>query len=815
MAKQVKKLTLKMKLIFSFGFLLLILNFFGLIFLISTTKVREQFGFVIEKDEPVIANANRLLRLVVDMETGERGFCITKNDVFLEPYYKGRKEFQELLDVQKELVSDNPNQLMTLNNIHKLVNQWFEEAALPEITRRREMPKESESLAAVIELINEGTGKRLIDKVREEFASFIKIEEEIARSRYAQASEMVGNTKNIVITLMALCSIFGAGLAAVTIRSITKPVSGLLEGTKIIGAGDLAHRIKVMQNDEIGELTKSFNEMVHKRQQAENELIKHRYHLEEQVKDRTAKLEHELTERKHTEESLRESEKKYRILFEQSADATLIIEGDKFTDCNQTTVKMLGYSSKKELIETHPAQLSPQFQPDGRSSFEKANEMMSIAFEQGTHRFEWYHKRKNGEVFPVEVLLTAVKQADRDFLHVVWRDITDRKLAEKAIKESEKQLRSIADYTYDWESWFAPDGQLMWVNPAVEKLTGYSLDECKKMPDYPLPIVLDDDRPQFERSFRQALKEQSSLNDSEFRILHKNGSVQWMAISWQPIYDDRGQHIGQRTSVRDISDRKQAEEQREILVKSLEYKNKELQDIVYTASHDLRSPLVNIEGFSGELDSECNHLMELLKELSAGVDKRDQIEQLIKEDIPQSLGFIKNGAKKMSSLLDGLLQISRIGTVEIHSEPLDMDKLVKEILASMLHQIKKNNVSVTVDSLPCCKGDLHMLDHVFTNLISNAIKYRDPAKKSEIKIYGKEEGDMSIYCVEDNGIGIAPSYQKKVFEIFHRLNPLDPASGEGLGLTIVTRVMDRLEGKIWLESEPGKGSKFFISLPKK
>jgi signal transduction histidine kinase len=106
-----------------------------------------------------------------------------------------------------------------------------------------------------------------------------------------------------------------------------------------------------------------------------------------------------------------------------------------------------------------------------------------------------------------------------------------------------------------------------------------------------------------------------------------------------------------------------------------------------------------------------------------------------------------------------------------------------------------------------------MLDHVLTNLISNAIKYLDPAKEGKIKISGKVEDGMSIYCVEDNGIGIAPGHQRKVFEIFHRLNPEGSVSGEGLGLTIVTRILDRLGGKIWLESEEGHGSKFFVSLP--
>ena len=140
--------------------------------------------------------------------------------------------------------------------------------------------------------------------------------------------------------------------------------------------------------------------------------------------------------------------------------------------------------------------------------------------------------------------------------------------------------------------------------------------------------------------------------------------------------------------------------------------------------------------------------------------------------------------------------------------------MIDGILLSMEYQIQENDVTVTVDPLPDCIADTHMLDHVFTNLIGNAIKYSHPANKAEITISGKVEDDMSIYCVEDNGIGIAPAHQKKIFEIFHRLNPNDAVGGEGLGLTIVTRILDRLGGKIWLESKPDKGSKFFVALPK-
>ncbi len=128
----------------------------------------------------------------------------------------------------------------------------------------------------------------------------------------------------------------------------------------------------------------------------------------------------------------------YRELFEKSSDAILIIEGDKFVDCNQATVDMLRYENRGEVLRTHPSELSPPTQPDGRDSYEKANEMIAIAFENGSHRFEWDHRRSDGDVFPVEVLLTAVKEEGREVLHVVWRDITDRRRLEENLRHSQK-----------------------------------------------------------------------------------------------------------------------------------------------------------------------------------------------------------------------------------------------------------------------------------------------------------------------------------------------------------------------------------------
>lgn len=148
----------------------------------------------------------------------------------------------------------------------------------------------------------------------------------------------------------------------------------------------------------------------------------------------------DITKRMSSEEFLRESEKKYRELFEKSDDAILIIENDKFVDCNDATLRMLKYKNKEDLLYTHPSELSPEFQPNGKSSFEKATEMMDIAIQKGNHRFEWYHKKADGKVFPVEVLLTTVSiDENKKILHTVWRDITEKVKARNEIIEAREK----------------------------------------------------------------------------------------------------------------------------------------------------------------------------------------------------------------------------------------------------------------------------------------------------------------------------------------------------------------------------------------
>jgi len=235
-----------------------------------------------------------------------------------------------------------------------------------------------------------------------------------------------------------------------------------------------------------------------------------------------------------------------------------------------------------------------------------------------------------------------------------------------------------------------------------------------------------------------------------------------------------------------------------------------MEQMVYAASHDLRSPLVNIHGFTKELQETLNEMEQALNEEDPEAMKK-KLTSIIQGGIPDSLIYILSSTSKMDNLLSGLLRLSRLGRIELDIQELDMNTLLSDIVSTYEFQIKDKDVKISIGQLPPCKGDKDQIDQVFSNLLGNAVKYLNPKKQGITRITGEMIDGNPVYCVEDNGIGIAPEHQGNIFEIFHSLDL--KTGGEGLGLTIVQRILDRHGGKIWLESEVGKGSKFYVSLP--
>ncbi|AQT69693.1 Phytochrome-like protein cph1 [Anaerohalosphaera lusitana] len=390
------------------------------------------------------------------------------------------------------------------------------------------------------------------------------------------------------------------------------------------------------------------------------------------------------------------------------------------------------------------------------------------------------------------------------------QDITEQKTAQEELVRSEKTLKTVLN-SAPVGIGMAMNRRMFNVNKKLLELTGYSRDDlegCNSSKMY-------ESETEFLKVGNQIYSQAQSggIGAVESRWKRRDGTLFDVLLIVSPI-EDRDISKGVVFMVMDISERKEAERERERLVQALSDKNEQLEGIIHVSSHDLRSPLVNIQGFSAELQKSCEELAKLLEDEEVPEGLREKLVPILTTEIPMSMRFISSSADKMDSLMKSLLKLSRLGRQELNPVKLDMNKLLGDILDGMRYQIQECEAKVEVADLPACEGDRTALDQVFSNLIDNAIKYRDTNRPLEIHIEGKEEGGDCIYAIRDNGVGIPQEHQKRVFEIFHRLQPDGHVSGEGMGLTIVRRIIERHNGDIWVESTRGEGSSFFVELPK-
>ena len=254
-------------------------------------------------------------------------------------------------------------------------------------------------------------------------------------------------------------------------------------------------------------------------------------------------------------------------------------------------------------------------------------------------------------------------------------------------------------------------------------------------------------------------------------------------------------------------------EQFELTAKELQFKTEELEGIIGIVSHDLRAPLVNVKGFGNELKKDYQNLAGLLSQIDVPPNISKQLRFIFEKSVPQSVDLILSSADSMDNLVKRLIEVARLGLAEIIPEKIDMNEIMRRVLANLKIKLKHAGAKVKTENLPGCWADRDHVAGIFTNLVDNSVKYLDPNRQGEIRISGKEENGRVVYCVEDNGVGIAIEDQSRIFDLFTRLVQTAHEGGEGMGLSIIKRMIDRNNGQIWIESEKGKGSKFYVALP--
>lgn len=379
-------------------------------------------------------------------------------------------------------------------------------------------------------------------------------------------------------------------------------------------------------------------------------------------------------------------------------------------------------------------------------------------------------------------------------------------------------FRAIAEGTVDWESWHSSNGEVLWVNAAVRRFTGYSPKECLAMADYPLPLMVPDDRERMAQHLRDAA-EGSTGNNIEFRVMHCDGSMRWMAVSWQPMHDGYDRPLGFRASVRDVTEKRRLREQ-------LKLHNEHLEQLV----QERTARVTELEKHRAKMQQ-----LAALGELAAGVAHeinnplagvRNAL-LLIKRNLPSDtkhfdkFALIDKEIDRISGITHQMYQLYRPS--QQAATRFSIHQTIADVISLALPLSRKTKVkAVTVAGDMKASGDLDAnevvlregeLKQVLLNLIHNAMQASQPGQTVTVTT-STHESTVRIE-VSDEGHGIADENLDQIFDPFFSTKIEKVGEGMGLGLSVTRSITEAMNGFIEVQSEVGKGTRFAVTLPRR
>ncbi len=371
-------------------------------------------------------------------------------------------------------------------------------------------------------------------------------------------------------------------------------------------------------------------------------------------------------------------------------------------------------------------------------------------------------------------------------------NIAERKKIEEELKKKANSLDNAQRIAHigNWD-WDIVKNELFW-SDEIYRIFGLNSLEFGATYEAFVNTIHPDDRELVQISVDEALHDNKPYS-IDHRIILPNGSIRIVHEQAEVNFDEAGKALKMVGTVQDITDRKKAEDELKATLKDLKRSNTELEQFAYIASHDLQEPLRMVASFTQLLQNRYQ-------------DKLD-------EDANDFINFAVDGATRMQNLINDLLIFSRVGTRGNPFKKIDMGAVLEGVIATFRQLIKETNATLTYNSLPMIFADGSQMIELLQNLISNAIKFRTE-EPPRIHVSGEVKADKWIFSVIDNGIGIDSQYFDRIFIIFQRLHKKDEFGGTGIGLAICKKIVERHGGKIWVESELGKGSTFYFSIPK-
>jgi PAS domain S-box-containing protein len=480
-----------------------------------------------------------------------------------------------------------------------------------------------------------------------------------------------------------------------------------------------------------------------------------------ELRQRVAELEAADTERVRAEERLA-----YQAYLLANVNDAILATDDRFvvTAWNRAAEEIHGWKAEEAI-----GRVVQEVIPSDFTDAQRAEALRSLA-EEGRYRVEVSMYRRDGQQIYVEGTTVALRGEDGRITGYVSvnRDITERKWAEEEIG----RLAKFPGENPNPVLRVAKDGTILYVNKASQPLLNvWGCQEGQPLPDY-------------WRKFTSDVLSSGTSEDTEVEVEDRI-----LSLTFAPVVEADYVNVYGL----DVTERERAEEERERLLAELEAKNRELQSFVYTVSHDLRAPLISLDGFSSVLQKEFHDQL--------GGEGKHYLER------------IQANVAHMDALIMDLLELSRIGRVVGAIEEIDVAALLREIQEELAVELEEARAEFMVqEPLPAVRGDRGRIRQVFVNLIDNTVKFKSEERPLRIEVGCQEERDFYRFYIADSGIGIARQYQEQIFAPFQQLDAETEGVGMGLAL-LVKKIVEHHGGRVWVESESGKGATFYFTVP--
>ena len=698
-----------------------------------------------------------------------------------------------------------------------------------EITEAREKGRRGD---AEQRALGERIERRLAGQVMVKLEAVVDSSRMLADEARDESAVVQARTSRVVTGLVILVGLLAVGDAVIVLRLIAGPIRRLREGANVIAGGDLDHRVEVRSRDEVGELAAAFNDMAGRLKATLGSLeerIEEQRRAEEEVRRRNATLSgiNEVFEESFTCESGEEVARRCLGVAERLTGSafgfvgevneegrfdTLALSDPGWDECRMpkpNAVKLIHgmeirgiwgevLKSNASLIANdpsgHPVGVGV---PAGHPTLTaflgvplvyggKTIGMIALGNAEGGYDSADQETIEALSVSFVEALMAKRAELELREHREHLEELVRKRTAQ--LEESEARFRELYDQAPVGYHELDSEGRITRVNQTELEMLGYKAQDMLGRPVWEFAIETETAR----RATEGKLAGTTELGRAFERTYgRKDGSTFPVLIEDRHLRDAKGDIVGMRSTIQDVTRLKEAEEKLKETMKRLEESNRELEQFAYVASHDLQEPLRMVASYTQLLARRYK-------------DKLDS-------DANEFIGYAVDGAVRMQRLINDLLAYSRVTTRGKPFESVDSKAVLEEALANLKVVIEETGAEVTHGELPEVRGDRTQLARVFQNFVSNAIKFRRE-DAPRVHVSAERQGKEWVFGVRDNGIGIDPKYSDRIFVIFQRLHGREEYAGTGIGLAVCARIVDRHGGRIWVESTAGTGSTFYFTL---